>query len=71
MRKAASRDFWVASRVSYGYNKLMVQDGAKKRPTLEPNPATAPVVKCIFGMAESGKGITDIAAGVRLLCRFI
>ena len=61
MREAASRGFWVASRVPYGYNKLMVQDGAKKRPTLEPDPATAPVVKRIFGMAESGKGITDIA----------
>ena len=61
MREAASRGFWVASRVPYGYNKLMVQDGAKKRPTLGPDPATAPVVKRIFGMAESGKGITDIA----------
>ncbi len=61
MREAASRGFWVASRVPYGYNKLMVQDGAKKRPTLKPDPATAPVVKRIFGMAESGKGITDIA----------
>ncbi len=61
MREAASRGFWVASRVLYGYTKLMVQDGAKKRPTLEPDPATAPVVKRIFGMAESGKGITDIA----------
>ena len=61
MREAAPRGFWVASRVRYGYNKLMVQDGAKKRPTLERDPATAPVVKRIFGMAESGKGITDIA----------
>ena len=61
MQEAASRGFWVASRVPYGYNKVMVQDGAKKRPTLEPDPATAPVVKRIFEMAESGKGITDIA----------
>ena len=60
MREAASRGFWVASRVPYGYRKLMVQDGAKKRPTLEPDPATAPVVKRIFGMAESGRGILDI-----------
>ena len=60
MREAASRGFWVASRVPYGYRKLMVQDGAKKRPTLEPDPATSPVVERIFGMAESGRGILDI-----------
>ena len=61
MREAASRGFWVASRVPYGYAKRMVQDGAKKRPTLEPDPATAPVVERIFDMAESGRGILDIA----------
>ena len=36
MREAASRGFWVASRVPYGYSKLMVQDGAKKRPHWNP-----------------------------------
>ena len=60
MREAASRGFWVASRVPYGYRKLMVQDGAKKRPTLEPDAATAAVVERIFGMAEAGRGILDI-----------
>ena len=60
MREAASRGFWVASRVPYGYRKLYVQDGAKKRPTLELDPATSPVVKRIFDMAESGRGILDI-----------
>ena len=60
MREAASRGFWVASRVPYGFSKLMVQDGAKKRPSLEPDPATAPVVERIFGMAEAGRGILDI-----------
>ena len=60
MREAASRGFWVASRVPYGYARVMVQDGAKKRPTLEPDPATAPVVERIFNMAESGRGILNI-----------
>ncbi len=60
MREAASRGFWVASRVPYGFRKLMVQDGAKKRPTLDPDPDTSPVVKRIFGMAEAGRGILDI-----------
>ena len=50
----------MASRVPYGYRKLMVQDGAKKRPTLELDPTTAPVVERIFGMAEAGRGILDI-----------
>ncbi len=60
MREAASRGFWVASRAPYGYNKRMAQDGPKKRPTLEPDPATAPVVRRIFSMAESGRGILNI-----------
>ncbi len=60
MREAASRGFWVASRTPYGYNRVMVQDGPKKRPTLEPDPATAPVVERIFDMAEAGRGILDI-----------
>ena len=60
MREAASRGFWVTSRVPYGYRKLMVQDGARKRPTLEPDPDTSPVVKRIFALAEAGRGILDI-----------
>ena len=60
MREAASRGFWVASRVPYGYRKLMVQDGAKKRPSLEPDAATSAVVERIFGMAEAGRGILAI-----------
>ena len=60
MREAASRGFWVASRVPYGYRKVMVQDGAKKRPTLEPDPDTSPVVKRIFALSEAGRGILDI-----------
>ena len=60
MREAASRGFWVASRVPYGYRKIMVQDGAKKRPTLEPDPDTAPTVQRIFNLAEAGLGILDI-----------
>ena len=42
MREAASRGFWVASRVPYGCRKVYVQDGAKKRPTLEPGPGHLP-----------------------------
>ena len=61
MREAASRGFWVASRTPYGYNRVMVQDGPKKRPTLEPNEDAARVVKRMFEMAEAGKGMLPIA----------
>ena len=60
MREAASRGFWVSSYAPYGYNRVMVQDGAKKRPTLEPDPDASRVVKRIFDLAEAGKGMTDI-----------
>ena len=60
MREAATRGFWMSSRAPYGYTKVMVQDGAKKRPILEPNPVTAPVVQRMFEMAQAGKGILDI-----------
>ena len=61
MREAASRGFWVSSRTPYGYHKVHIQDGAKKRPRLEPDRDTAPVVERIFALATSGKGITEIA----------
>ena len=60
MREAATRGFWMSSRAPYGYTKVMVQDGAKKRPILEPNPVTAPVVQRMFEFAQAGKGILDI-----------
>ena len=60
MREAASRGFWVSSKAPYGYNRIMVQDGAKKRPTLELDPDTSPIVKRIFDMSEAGSGMVDI-----------
>ncbi len=60
MREAASRGFWVASYAPFGYNRVMVQDGPKKRPILEPDPDSAPIVRRIFDMAEAGKGTLDI-----------
>ena len=64
MREAASRGFWVAPMAPYGYRKVKVQDGPKERPTLEPDPETNGVVKRIFDLAESRKGMMKI---VRIL----
>ncbi len=60
MREAASRGFWVSSRIPYGYRKVMVQDGAKKRPKLEPVEGEAGLVQRMFRMAESSSSILDI-----------
>ena len=60
MREAASRGFWIGSRTPYGYSRVMVQDGAKKRPKLEPDPDASRVVKRIFDMAEAGAGMLHI-----------
>ena len=60
MREAASRGFWVGSRTPYGYNRVMVQDGVKERPRLEPDPDASRVVRRIFDMAEVGTGMLHI-----------
>ena len=60
MRESASRGFWVSSYAPFGYNRVMVQDGAKKRPTLEPDPDASRIVKRIFDMGEAGNGVVNI-----------
>ncbi len=60
MREAASRGFWISSRAPYGYNRVMVQDGPKKRPILEVNETEAALVRRMFQMADSGSSLLDI-----------
>ena len=48
------------SKAPFGYRKVKVQDGAKERPTLEVDPATAPVVKEIFEKSLGGHGLKEI-----------
>ena len=60
MRETSSRGFWVSSHTPFGYNRVMVQDGAKKRPKLQPDQTMASVVKRIFDMAEAGMTTLDI-----------
>ena len=60
MREAASRGFWVSPEPPYGYRKVYVQDGVKKRPRLEPDPPADAVVRRIFDMVLQGKSILDV-----------
>ena len=60
MREAASRGFFLASKAPFGYRRIKVSDEVKERPTLEVDPATAPVVKEIFESSLRGNGLKEI-----------
>ena len=60
MREAASRGFWVTTYAPYGYRKVYVQDGVKKRPKLELDPPADAVVRRVFDMVLQGKSILDV-----------
>ena len=60
MREAASRGFFLGSKAPFGYRKVKVSDGVKERPTLEVDPATAPVVKEIFESSLMGNGLKEL-----------
>ncbi len=60
MREAASRGFFLGSNAPFGYRKIKVSDGPKERPTLEVDPATAPVVKEIFEKSLRGSGLKEL-----------
>ena len=61
MREAASRGFWMTTFAPYGYKRVHVQDGPKKRPRLELAPPADGVVRRIFDMALQGRSTLDIA----------
>ncbi len=60
MKEAASRGFFLGSKAPFGYRRIKVSDGMKERPTLEVDPATAPVVKEIFESSLRGNGLKEI-----------
>ena len=60
MREAASRGFFLAPNAPFGYRRVKVSDGVKERPTLEVDPATAPVVREIFEKSLRGSGLKEI-----------
>ena len=60
MREAASRGFFLGSKAPFGYIRVKVSDGVKERPTLEVDPAAAPVVKELFQSSLRGNGLMEI-----------
>ena len=60
MRESASRGFFLGSKAPFGYVRVKVSDGVKERPTLEVDPATAPVVREIFESSLHGNGFKEI-----------
>ena len=60
MREAASRGFFLGPKAPFGYRRIKVSDGAKERPTLKPDPATAPIVKEAFESSVRGSGLKEI-----------
>ena len=60
LREATSRGFWISPRPPLGYRKVPVQDGAKQRYTLEPDPPVAAMITRIFDMAEHGHSLLGI-----------
>ena len=60
MREAASRGFFLGSKAPFGYKRVKVSDGAKERPTLKVDPATAPIVKELFESSLRGNGLKEI-----------
>ena len=61
MHEAASKGFWMSGHTPFGYIRVMVPDGLRKRPSLELDPNASCIVKRMFDMAETGKGTLDIA----------
>ena len=60
MRESASRGYWMSAYAPYGYKRVHVQDGPKKRPRLELDPPADAMVRRIFDMALQGRSILDI-----------
>ncbi len=60
MREAASRGFWVTSSSPFGYKRVYVQDGVKKRPKLELDPPADTIVRRIFDMVLAGQSLMDV-----------
>lgn len=60
MRESASRGFYLSGRTPYGYRKVKILDGGKKRTKLEIDHAQASIVRDIHQSVIAGKGLAEI-----------
>ena len=61
IRESASRGFWVTPHAPYGYKRVFVADGPKKRPKLALDPPADSIVRRMYLLASQGKSTLDIA----------
>ena len=60
MREASSRGFWITARAPIGYQRKLVNDSGKQRPTLVLDPPADALVKRMFDMAALGDSLLAI-----------
>ena len=60
IRESAERSFYFSSSLSRGYRKVKVQDGAKERTKLEPDPTRVNIVTSMFKAIKDGQADTMI-----------
>ena len=60
MREAASRGYYMAPLAPFGYTRVKVSDGGRERPSLEIDPATAPVLQEVFALCLRGHDLKEI-----------
>ena len=60
-REAASRGFWVTPHAPYGYKRVHIDDGPKKRPKLALDPPADSIVRRMYLLAGQGKSTLNIA----------
>jgi DNA invertase Pin-like site-specific DNA recombinase len=61
IREAASRGFWVTPHAPYGYKRVFIADGPKKRPKLAVDPPADAIVRRMYLLAGQGKSTLNIA----------
>jgi len=61
MRDNAAKGYLNGGKTPYGYRRVKVKDGQATRSKLEPDEATALIVRRMFSECLTGKGIKEIA----------
>lgn len=64
LRVGAQRGYWVSSKAPYGYRKVEVNDGGRRRYKLEIDPETAKVVRVMYD--RDGQGASPQAIATEL-----